>query len=132
MGEADEFSFEDGGIVGEAEAVVVGGFFEGVEAHFVAVSVPHAAFDMDVFIPSRCRKVFIFNQRATRVRGGAEDDAWRGNESRMGTDDERAADEIRARFGDEDQAALVKLRLDDGCVVVECIGGHGEKKRIGL
>ena len=46
----------------------------------------------------------------------------------MGTDDERAADEIRARFGDEDQAALVKLRLDDGCVVVESIGGHGEKK----
>ena len=47
----------------------------------------------------------------------------------MGTDDERTADEIGARFGDEDQAALVKQRLDEGCVVVECIGGHGEKKR---
>ena len=46
----------------------------------------------------------------------------------MGMDDERAADEIGARFGDEDQAALVKLRLDDGGVVVESIGGHGEKK----
>ena len=65
MGEADEFTFEDGGIVGEAEAVVVGGFLKGVETHFIAVSVPQAAFDMDVFILSISRKVFIFNQRAT-------------------------------------------------------------------
>ena len=42
----------------------------------------------------------------------------------MGTDDERAADEIGARFADGDQTALVKFGLDEGGVVVKGIVGH--------
>ena len=42
----------------------------------------------------------------------------------MRMDDERSADEIRARFGDGDQTALVKFGLEEGGVVEKGIVVH--------
>ena len=43
----------------------------------------------------------------------------------MRMDDKCSADEIGARFGDGDQAALVKFGLEEGGVVEKSVVAHG-------
>ena len=66
VGKSDQLTLEKPGTVSIIQAVHR--LVCRIEPHFVAVAVPDAADDLDVFVAPSARKMLVFNERATRHR----------------------------------------------------------------